>query len=52
MSTQEPSLQSRAEGALLGLAVGDAAGFPALFHRTVRLGLAPVGPVALRHRAR
>ena len=38
MSAQEPSLQSRAEGALLGLAVGDAAGFPALFHRTVRLG--------------
>jgi ADP-ribosylglycohydrolase len=38
MSAQEPSPQSRARGALLGLAVGDAAGFPALFHRTVRLG--------------
>jgi ADP-ribosylglycohydrolase len=38
MTAQEPTLASRAEGALLGLAVGDAAGFPALFHRTVRLG--------------
>jgi ADP-ribosylglycohydrolase len=38
MSAQEPSLRSRAQGALVGLAVGDAAGFPALFHRTVRLG--------------
>jgi ADP-ribosylglycohydrolase len=30
-------MRSRARGALLGLAVGDAAGFPSLFHRTVRL---------------
>jgi ADP-ribosylglycohydrolase len=28
-------LERRAEGALLGLAMGDAAGFPALFHRTL-----------------
>ncbi|HUC21734.1 MAG TPA: ADP-ribosylglycohydrolase family protein [Streptosporangiaceae bacterium] len=32
------STRDRARGALLGLAVGDAAGFPALYHRTVRLG--------------
>jgi len=38
MSAQEPSLRSRAQGALVGLAVGDAAGFPSLFHRTARLG--------------
>jgi ADP-ribosylglycohydrolase len=31
------SKRSRARGALLGLAVGDAAGFPSLFHRSVRL---------------
>jgi ADP-ribosylglycohydrolase len=30
-------MRSRARGALLGLAVGDAAGFPSLFHRSVRL---------------
>jgi ADP-ribosylglycohydrolase len=28
----------RARGALLGLAIGDAAGLPALYHRSVRLG--------------
>jgi ADP-ribosylglycohydrolase len=38
MSAEEPSLRSRAQGALVGLAIGDAAGFPALFHRTARLG--------------
>ena len=32
------STRDRARGALLGLAVGDAAGFPALYHRTIRLG--------------
>ena len=32
------STRDRARGALLGLAVGDAAAFPALYHRTVRLG--------------
>ena len=30
-------MRSRGRGALLGLAVGDAAGFPSLFHRSVRL---------------
>lgn len=34
----EAGHRSRARGALLGLAIGDAAGFPALFHRSVRLG--------------
>ena len=29
---------SRARGALLGVAVGDAAGFPALYHRSIRVG--------------
>ncbi|SDU79000.1 ADP-ribosylglycohydrolase family protein [Jiangella alkaliphila] len=33
-----PSRRDRARGALLGLAIGDAAGLPALFHRTTRLG--------------
>lgn len=32
------STRSRARGALLGLAVGDAAGFPSLYHRTTRMG--------------
>ena len=31
--------RDRARGALLGLACGDAVGFPALVHRTVRLGI-------------
>jgi ADP-ribosylglycohydrolase len=30
--------RSRARGALVGLAVGDAAGFPSLFHRSARMG--------------
>jgi ADP-ribosylglycohydrolase len=34
----ETSRRDRARGALLGLAVGDAAGFPALYHRTIKLG--------------
>ena len=38
MTGTEASSQDRARGALLGLAVGDAAGFPSLYHRTVRLG--------------
>jgi ADP-ribosylglycohydrolase len=38
MSPEVPSLRSRAQGALVGLAVGDAAGFPSLFHRTTRMG--------------
>jgi ADP-ribosylglycohydrolase len=38
MSGEQPSLRSRAQGALVGLAVGDAAGFPSLFHRTAGLG--------------
>jgi ADP-ribosylglycohydrolase len=32
------SLSDRARGALLGLAIGDAAGMPALYHRSTRLG--------------
>jgi ADP-ribosylglycohydrolase len=32
------SRRDRARGALLGLAIGDAAGLPALYHRGVRLG--------------
>jgi ADP-ribosylglycohydrolase len=32
------SLTDRARGALLGLAIGDAAGLPALYHRSTRLG--------------
>jgi ADP-ribosylglycohydrolase len=32
------SLGDRARGALLGLAIGDAAGLPALYHRSTRLG--------------
>lgn len=36
--TSAPSRRDRARGALLGLAIGDAAGLPALFHRTIRLG--------------
>ncbi|HWG25960.1 ADP-ribosylglycohydrolase family protein [Actinospica sp.] len=32
------SLADRARGALLGLAIGDAAGMPALYHRSTRLG--------------
>lgn len=32
------SLSDRARGALLGLAIGDAAGLPALYHRSTRLG--------------
>lgn len=38
MTSDDLSLRSRASGALVGLAIGDAAGFPALFHRTTRLG--------------
>jgi ADP-ribosylglycohydrolase len=38
MTTEGLSPRSRARGALVGLAVGDAAGFPSLFHRTTRLG--------------
>lgn len=38
MTTEDLSLRSRAQGALVGLAVGDAAGFPSLFHRTTRMG--------------
>jgi ADP-ribosylglycohydrolase len=38
MTTEELSPQSRARGALAGLAVGDAAGFPSLYHRSTRLG--------------
>jgi ADP-ribosylglycohydrolase len=38
MTANDPLLRSRAQGALVGLAVGDAAGFPSLFHRTVRTG--------------
>ena len=38
MTTEDLSLRSRARGALVGLAVGDAAGFPSLFHRTTRMG--------------
>ena len=34
----DPQLRDRALGALLGLAVGDAIGMPALYHRSVRLG--------------
>jgi ADP-ribosylglycohydrolase len=32
------ALQDRARGALLGLAIGDSAGLPALYHRGARLG--------------
>jgi ADP-ribosylglycohydrolase len=38
VTAEDPSLRSRARGALIGLAVGDAAGFPSLFHRTTRMG--------------
>jgi ADP-ribosylglycohydrolase len=38
MTTNDASLRTRAQGALIGLAVGDAAGFPAMFHRTTRMG--------------
>ena len=38
MTAEGLSPRSRARGALVGLAVGDAAGFPSLFHRTTRLG--------------
>jgi ADP-ribosylglycohydrolase len=34
----EASTRDRARGALLGLAVGDAAGFPAYYHRSIKLG--------------
>lgn len=38
MTAEGLSPRSRARGALVGLAVGDAAGFPSLYHRTTRLG--------------
>jgi ADP-ribosylglycohydrolase len=38
MTTEQLSAQFRARGALAGLAVGDAAGFPSLYHRSTRLG--------------
>ena len=38
MTITDPSPRTRAQGALVGLAVGDAAGFPAMFHRTTRMG--------------
>ena len=38
MSAAATSLADRALGALLGLAIGDASGLPALYHRSVRLG--------------
>lgn len=38
MTINDASLRTRAQGALIGLAVGDAAGFPAMFHRTTRMG--------------
>jgi ADP-ribosylglycohydrolase len=38
MTTEDRSLRARAQGAMVGLAVGDAAGFPSLFHRTIRMG--------------
>jgi ADP-ribosylglycohydrolase len=38
MTAGNVSLRARAQGAFVGLAVGDAAGFPSLFHRTARMG--------------
>jgi ADP-ribosylglycohydrolase len=42
MTASQPKLApvatSRARGALVGAAVGDAAGFPALYHRSIRVG--------------
>jgi ADP-ribosylglycohydrolase len=38
MTTEDLSPHSRARGALIGLAVGDAAGFPSLYHRSTQLG--------------